>query len=345
MPTPILFAPDLHKRDVDFSSIRGFIEATELVQLDLINALNKYDNCVFVQLGDWYDKGYRSTGRVFTDSYYDGLIAKAAKGGAYICLGNHFFLERDSNPEMYIIQPSYLYQPRTKVPMCEPVFKTAPYITIGNVQISFFHFSKNDKNYVQPLQPGMKYHIGVYHDDCVLPADIRSKAGYFGSTSNDYLNNIYANIDVAICGHVHAKIGTSIYSMNGGRTVPIIVPGALGITENKEILKHTEVDCPVIWVDEETGTFELKYETISTHMEVLKFYKVAEQKTVEQLETMGDGGTVLVTPSMVSLRDFLHSKGYSKRDVDFILSVQPGSLDIYKLTEHVMEEIDNDYDT
>lgn len=338
MQTPVFFAPDLHKRDIDFSSIRGFTKAVELVQQDLLDTLRRLDNAVFVQLGDWYDKGYRSTGRVFIDSYYDTQISQAAKGGAYICLGNHFFLERDSNPEMYIIQPSYLYQPKDKVPMSHPIFKTAPCIVIGNVQISFFHFSKVDKNYVQPLQPGVKYHIGVYHDDCVLPSDIRTKAGYFGSTSNDYLNNIYSNVDVAICGHVHVALGTSVYTLNNGKQVPIIVPGALSITENKEIVKHTSVDCPVIWIDDETGTFELKYETISTHMELLKFYKIAEQKTAEQLEVMGTGGGELVTPSAVSLKDYLQRKGYDQRSVDFIMNIQPGSLDMTALMHFIAEE-------
>lgn len=340
MQTPIFFAPDLHKRDLDFSSIRGFIDATEKVQQDLIHILESYENPIFVQMGDWYDKGYRSTGRTFVDSYYDSKIAEAATGGAYICLGNHFFIERDANPEMYIIQPSYLYKPRMAVPMDKPIFKTEMYITVGNVQISFFHYHKTDKNYVMPLQPGMKFHIGVYHDDCVLPSDIRSKAGYFGSTSNDYLNNIYSNVDIAICGHIHTKIGTTIYTLNNGKTVPIIVPGALAITENKEIVKHTSVDCPVIWVDDETGTFELKYETVSTHMDLLKFYKIAEQKTADQLEAMGTGESKLVTPSTLSVKDFLQSKGYPRQDIDFIMSIQPGSLDVLSIMQHIAKEDD-----
>lgn len=338
MQTTIFCAPDLHKRDVDFTSIRGYREAIECVQQDILEFLQQTENSVFISLGDWYDKGYRSTSRVFIDSYYDDQISKAVNGEAYICLGNHFFLERDSNPEMYLIQPSYLYQPKDKVPMSTPTFKTVPHIVIGNVQISFFHYNKNDKNYVEPLEPGVKYHIGIYHDDCIVPSDIRQMAGYYGTTSNDYLNNIYSNVDVAIVGHIHSTIGMRIYTLNSGREVPIFVPGALSITENKDIVKHKSVMCPVIIVDDEKGTFELSSKEISTHMDLLKFYKVAEQKISETMELLGGGESELVTPKAFSLVDFLKNRNYSERDVNFIMNIQPGTLDITTLIKHMVEE-------
>lgn len=34
--TTVLFVPDLHKRDVDFTSIKGYVEAVELVQQDIV---------------------------------------------------------------------------------------------------------------------------------------------------------------------------------------------------------------------------------------------------------------------------------------------------------------------
>ena len=338
MQKTVLFAPDLHKRDVDFTSIRGYREAIECVQQDILDFLKSTENSVFVSLGDWYDKGYRSTGRVYIDSYYDEEISKAVNGEAYICLGNHFFLERDSNPEMYLIQPSYLYQPKDKVPMSTPTFKTVPHLVIGNVQISFLHFNKMNKNYVEQLEPGVQYHIGVFHDDCVVPSDIRQAAGYYGTTSNDYLNNIYSNIDVAIVGHIHATVGMRIYRLNNGREIPIFVPGALAITENKEIAKHKSVMCPVLLVDTDKGTFEMSGVEISTHMELLKFYKIAEQKISETMELLGSGEGELITPKAFSLVEFLRNKQYSDRDIDFIMGIQPGSLDVLTIINHLAEE-------
>lgn len=345
MSSSVLFVPDLHKRDVDFSSIKGYMSAVERVQQDLLEYLQSLqtDDNYFVQMGDWYDKGYRSTGRVYVDAYYDTKIAEAVKGNAYICLGNHFFLERDANPEMYLIQPSYLYQPKDSVPMSNPTFKTVPYLVIGNVQISFFHFNKLDKNYINMVQPGVEFHIGVYHDDCVLPSDIRSLAGFHGNTSNDYLNNIYSNVDMAICGHIHTALGLKNYTLNDGRTVPIIVPGALAITENKEIVKHKSVQCPVLTIEDD-GTFDMHYVEFSTHMDILKFYKIAEKKAVnDALDLMGSGSGEYIIPTAVSLRDFLLKKGRSQREVERIMSIQPGQTDVLTLYKQIKEDNESGY--
>lgn len=339
MPKTIFFAPDLHKRDVDFNSIKGYREALDCVQEDILEHLQTLSDGMLVSMGDWYDKGYRSTGRVFSDAYYDREISRAVNGEAYICLGNHFFLERDSNPEMFMIQPSYLYTPREQVPMKEPIFRTTPYVVVGGVQISFFHFNKTDKNYVQPLAPGVKYHIGVYHDDCVLPSDIRAAAGYYGTTSNEYLNNIYSNVDLAICGHIHVAVGTRTLTLTSGKTVPLVVPGALAITENKEAVKHKTVDCPQVTINDD-GTFNLGFVTMSTHMEKLKFYKVTEQKVSDSLEIMGNGDSQFVTPNAVSLVDFLERKGYSERDIRVLSSVGPES-DVYSVLTKIREEYIN----
>lgn len=338
MSQTILFAPDLHKRDVDFSSIKGYMRAVELVQQDILRYLQSLDTDenYFISLGDWYDKGYRSTGRVYIDAFYDKAIADAVDGNAYICIGNHFFLERDANPEMYLIQPSYLYQPKDSVPMSEPVFKTVPYLKIGPVQISFFHFNKQDKYYVRPVEEGATFHIGVYHDDCVLPSDIRNLAGYHGSTSNDYLNSVYSNVDMAICGHIHTALGVKNYTLNSGRTVPIVVPGALAITENKEIVKHKSVECPVLTIHDD-GSFDMNYVEFSTHMDLLKFYKIKEKTIGETLEIMGTGSGEHILPTAVSLKDFLRKKGYSESDVQKIMDIQPGKTDVMTLWDAFAE--------
>lgn len=342
MPTSVFFAPDLHKRDVDFSSIKGYRTAVEQVQQDILEYLWSLEgDRKFVSLGDWYDKGYRSTGRVYVDSYYDSMIAQAVNSEAYLCLGNHFFLERDSNPEMYLIQPSYLYQPKERVPMHAPVFKTVPYLVIGPVQISFFHFNKLDKNYVQPRQPGVQFHIGVYHDDCCLPSDIRTTAGYFGKTNNDYLNNIFSNIDMAVFGHIHVAVGIRVFTLNSGKQIPLIVPGALCITENKDAVKHKTVSCPVLTVQDD-GTYDVNFKEMSTHMEVLQFYKIAEQRIAnDTLEIMGTGGSEFVVPKAVSLLDYLRGKGYTEKQMEIIMSVQPGQTDLYTLLVQIKEAMEN----
>lgn len=339
MQATIFCAPDLHKRDVDFTSIKGYTEAVELVQRDILEYLKSVENPMFISLGDWYDKGYRSTGKTIADTYWDREINRVTNGNAYICLGNHFFLERDSNPEMYLIQPSYLYQPKHAVPMEEPIFRTAPYIVVGKTQISFFHFNKDDKNYVRQLSPEAQYHIGIYHDDCCVPSDVRQLAGGYGTTSNVYLSNIYSNIDLAICGHIHVPVGVRVLEIESGRKVPLLIPGALSITQNKEEMKHTVVHCPVIKIQDD-GNFDMDFVDISTHMDKLSFYKVNEKVIAsEALSTMGTGeGTGLVTPKAYTLIDFLRTEGYSQADIDVIMQVQPGNTDVQTIIDLLKKE-------
>lgn len=337
MQATILFAPDLHKRDVDFTSIKGYTKACELVQEDILAQLRSYENPVFISLGDWYDKGYRSVARQFSDMNYDRAISQTCNGNAYICLGNHFYLERDSNPEMYIIQPNAIYKPKDEVMSSKPIFKVEDYIVIRDIQISFFHFSKTDKTYIRKREPGVKVHIGIYHDDCVVPSDIRNEAGYFGTTSNSYLSSIYEDIDLAIIGHIHASIGTRIFVRTDGTQVPLIVPGALAITENKDVVKHEFVKCPVLYITDD-GKSLLETVDISTHMDVMKFYDKKEQKISESLDIMGTGSVMdIPTPSHVSLTSFLKGKGYRDWELDILNNMHGNEIDIAQLMEDVKD--------
>lgn len=331
LPVNILTVPDLHKRDTDYNSIRACRLAQKAVQEDIIEYLESTPNSAFISFGDWYDKGYRNVCRLFTDVWYDRRIAHAADRGAFICTGNHLLLERDANPEMYIIQPSYLYNTREETPMDEPIFRTVPYIIAGKVQISFFHFNKTDKNYVQRRQPGVELHIGIYHDDCVLPTDIRRLDGWFGETSSEYLDNIFSNVDVALFGHIHTAVGTRMYTLLSGKQIPLIIPGAMSLTSNKESMKHREVDCPVISINED-GECEIKFQTMSTHMELLKIYENSEKVRAE-----GSSDITALKQENVELRevhsmqDYLKQRGYEDRDIETIMDALPGKLDLSML--------------
>ena len=314
------------------------------MQLDIIDYLKSVENPVFVSMGDWYDSGYRSTGKAISDVELDREISRICEGDAYICLGNHFFLERDANPEMYIIQPNERYQPKTPTQMKQPIFKVVDDIQVGPVQVSLFHFDKLNKTYWSKRRPGTTFRVGVYHDDCTLPSDIRQEAGYYGNTENMYLNNVYADIDLALHGHIHVPCGNRVITLNQtGRKVPLYIPGSLAITQNKEVEKHKETLCPVVIVDSDTG--EAKFETvkISTHMELLQFYNVSEKKLADnKLDILGSGDEKkLFMPNVVSLKDFLHTEGYNDREVEIIMGVKAGKTDVLTLMNLIKGELDN----
>ena len=220
MKARILFLSDLHKRDCDFSTIAGYTKAVDAVQQDILDFIDKYKVTHVISLGDWYDKGYRSINRSNHDRNWDEAISRAVQGNFYICLGNHFFLERDNNPEMYLIQPNQEYIPSQPIYATSPVIQVVNSLRIGGVQISFFHFSKNKKMYMASRDPDTIFHLGIYHDETVVPTAYRNKAGFPGVTSTAHLDTIFSNIDMAIVGHVHTPLGVfKVQTM--GREVPL----------------------------------------------------------------------------------------------------------------------------
>ena len=332
MKAKILFTSDLHKRDIDFSSIKGYTKAIDLVQLDLITFMQQQGITHFVSLGDWYDKGYRSIGRSKNDDNLDRTIANTVNGNAYINLGNHFYIEKDQNPEMYMIQPNPKYQPFHKIFSDKPIFKAVDDLVIGTVQISFFHFDKENKLYINKRKPGITYHIGIYHDDCVVPSNVRKRAGYEGSTSSEYLESIFDNIDLAIVGHIHVKIGIERLTLNSGKTVPMIIPGSLGIVQNKDIYKHKDVLLPVITIDDDNKV-SCKLFSFSTHLDMLKFYSATKESkkaegAPEPLQGMTPEVVSEISTATVTLKSFLQRKGYQDNYIKILDASANGTLDL-----------------
>lgn len=333
MKAKILFVSDLHKRDIDFSSIKGYTNAVDLVQLDIINFIQQQGITHFISLGDWYDKGYRNIGRSKNDDNLDRTIAEAVNGNAYINLGNHFYIEKDQNPEMYMIQPNPKYQPFRKIYSSSPIFKAVDDLVIGTVQISFFHFNKENKLYINERKPGVTYHIGIYHDDCVVPSNVRKRAGYEGSTSSDYLETVLSNVDLAIVGHIHVKIGIEKITLNSGKIVPMIIPGALAVVQNKDIMKHKDVQLPVLCIEDDNKV-SCKLYSFSTHLDMLKFYSATKEGkradgAPEPLQGMhSDISHTEYQASSITLKDYIKRKGYGDNYLNVVDASASGTLDL-----------------
>ena len=307
----ILFISDLHKRYKDSTSIKGQVEASQLVQEDLI-AFNKANGITHnVIMGDWYDRGFHGLGQAYGAIEMDRRLSASVNGNVYLCVGNHFYLERDENPEMYIIQPNDMFKPQFNIPVPEePLFKVVPSLQFGTVQISFFHFNKLSKNYIAQRNPDCTFHIGVYHDDAVVPGWVREMDGYSGTVSTTYLNGIYENVDLALHGHIHTKIGMANIELNNGKKVPMCIPGALSITQNSEKYKHTEVQLPLIEIDDDY-TVKFKLATFSTHMDKLRFYNTKKKKKVMDDLAVSEQKFTVGHAALQTLPSYLASKGYA----------------------------------
>lgn len=269
----VLIYTDFHKRYKDFTSIKGYCKALRQVDKDLINLVDKHDINIAISAGDLYDGGYAKISSTIRDTFSTNRLTEKVNGNHFITLGNHFFLERDSNPEMYLIQPNSKYTPREDYYAEEPVIYAVDSILVGCVQFSFFHYSKTNKDYVAERDPRALYHVGIYHDTKVVPSAAREKCGIYSEVSSEYLNKIFANVDLAVIGHIHEPIGV-VNMLIKGRTVPAIIPGSLCICKSNEV--HSSIKLPIFKCEKDV--MSLLFESVSTHSEMLTIVDSKDNK-------------------------------------------------------------------
>ena len=342
MQARILFLTDLHKRDTDFTTIVGYTKAIDAVQEDILALIERINITHVIIGGDWYDKGYRSINRVFNDNNYDRLLHNAVNGNVYLCRGNHLFLERDSNPEMYLIQPCDSMPPVHPIKTTDvPLFKSPDVVQIGPLQISLFHFDKTDKTYIRPRAPETTYHIGVYHDDCILPTSIRQASGDHGVTTTGALCEYYKNVDLAVCNHIHTAVGLTHINI-GDRQVPAFIPGSLCITKNQTSELHSSVKLPVVTLEDDNSV-KVQTTTVSLHTEMLRLYNKKETVKGNASTTLsavkGVDITTLFTPKEnVTLKQILIRKGYPERIIQMVDGAARQGLTIKEAMELLKKE-------
>ncbi|MDR1523244.1 MAG: metallophosphoesterase [Endomicrobium sp.] len=324
MLAKILFVTDMHKRDIDFTSIGNYTKALDAVQQDLLSFIDNQKITHMISTGDWYDKGYRNVGRSHSDRNFDEEFNKVLNGNFYMCIGNHFFLERDANPEMYLIQPHDKYKPIKDIVAFTQVIKTPVTFKIGTVQISLFHYSKDNKEYKIQRDDDTTFHIGVYHDDVVVPSNVRALAGYFGNSDSLYLKSIYENIDLAIIGHIHVDVGVEHLTI-GNKRVPLIIPGSMCITKNASRYLHTVVKLPVVEISDACNVTCNLFK-FSTYAELLKFYNKREAVTVYEQETPI---VKVESPKSLTLFDFLSAKDYTAERLELIKAVNQSEVNLF----------------
>lgn len=321
----ILFVTDLHKRDVEFTSITGYLSACDKVQHDILQFVKDNGITHIISCGDWYDKGYRNVARLFNDMNLDRAISESVNGNFYMCIGNHFYLERDANPELYLIQPSPI-KPAKKCYAQKPVIRTDGTLQFGALQIVLHHYRKDNKNYFTSRNPETRFCIGVYHDEVVLPSHVREQAGYYSRASAPQIESLLQGVDLAIVGHIHVPIPT----FKVGSTT-VIVPGSLSITNSSNAMYHTEVKLPVIEFEEETNHLSMKLARFSTHSEELKF--AAKKREAKQVES-SMLATPFVSTASLNLTDFLRERGHPDPHIELVkraIVAVPNPLESMKL--------------
>jgi len=275
----VLYLSDLHWMYRDPTTVRHYMYTNELVYNDIIRCIKDQKITHIIQGGDWCDTGYKSIGYNNRHSSMVEELRDLVNGNLFMVIGNHINLKKDDNPEVYWIQPTDRIQCSITTVRKQPLIKTPDYILLNTTQISLFHFNKDNKEYHRNLEPYMKHHIGCFHDDYAIPNSI---------TSNMYMNatqieRIYANIDVAIHGHIHIPQDPMTIRV-GNREVAVFIPGSHHIQTVDSRDLHMSIKAPIIEVSDKGYKMHL-YE-FKTYAEELNFRRDNKESHIEIARTL-----------------------------------------------------------
>jgi hypothetical protein len=333
----ILHINDLHTREVDFKTVRNYVDVLE-EKLKLLIKLKKDLNLYGIIInGDLADGGYQD--KLMHDSHMNYIRELGKDLEVYaLVIGNHFFLSRDNNIELFLIQPHPVHKTKRRHYATTPVLQTPDEIIIDSVQFSLVHFSEARVNYFRTRKPGVTYHIGLFHDHRVLPSNIRADMNIPIKVQAEHFKQYYKDIDEAICAHVHKPFGTQYIDVDG-RIVPIHIPGSFSIVQNSEVEIHTEVNMPMHIIDGESVRTE--FIAFPTMIEKLRF--VDSKQKQEKAEEIVMTENVFLADVMVAsdavrydlnyknnLLGTLSQKGYKPAALETIKLAMAGELDKIK---------------
>lgn len=346
MSKKLLVGCDLHKRMKDLTTIKGYCAANKAVQMDLMNFCRDEGVEYFAHGGDWFDGGYGSdVGAALAHTDLDVEMSKQLKGNFYGVIGNHIRIRMDSNPELFLIQPHEVYKSRWESHRDEQIIKTPKFFMIDNVQISLCHYNPladEAMSYAPIRQPGVAYHIAIFHSERLIPKELLSKVNSYMTSTYSDLSHALEGVDYAIVGHIHKPLGLCTIPHEDGSQTMLYVPGSLANTEVSEASMHDSVMLPLFEIDGDT--ISISYKEFSLHTEMCEFAKKGSKteddgklgalryNSKEFLyadmvrETVSDDDQVYM-----SLGRFLENQHYTPMDKDLIRMVINNPEDIQQL--------------
>lgn len=345
----VLITTDKHVRDTDFKNIKGYRKALRQ------NIRDQREYCLqngvthVIDTGDIADRGFKEISQAY--SWEVEFRKWREHCELYSVIGNHLYLEMDSNPELYWIQPSPYIKPKDKeyVPPDEPLFITTDKLILGTFMFSFHHYSKTNKNYFVDRPPGITHHHAVYHDDTIIPSNIQKDYHITRNISSEYLQSVYANVDSATVGHIHKNYGLVMMYVNG-REVPLDIPGSNCITNVGSKDMHNEVALPQYDIYDD-GTFEKSYVTFSLHLEMMRFYHPkkhdipkeiigVDSELTDQNNTAVDTARELLiktTAFKLTPETFLSNLGYKSKGIELYQIASRNELTVATAIQNIMK--------
>lgn len=345
----VLPITDRHNRDKDFDTVGGFVKVQGLIGNDIINFFkNDTYKDIAVHMGDVFDQGYRSAVATYVDSARERRLRDVVDNDNFLVVGNHLYIQRDSNPEFLMLQPDSRFVTKKKLDLVEEdkVFHVIDAIIIGDVQISLVHYQEGNKNYKRVREPGIKTHIALFHDDNVIPSSIKQGRGMRTTISSEYLSDVLEDIDMAIVAHWHEAIGKIDIHVNG-KLVPMWIPGGLTHTSTSLSERHKAVSLPSFVFTEEGMRVELV--TFKTYLNELKFYTSNDSDfKKKQKEQMRKEGRMIRAKEMVEAQgtsfdvlDYIRNGSLGPTGVKLFQIASRGELTLYKALDITKEVLSN----
>lgn len=345
----VLPITDRHNRDRNFDTVGGFVKVQGMIGNDIINFFNKdvYKD-IAIHMGDVFDQGYRSAIATYVDTSRERRLKDAVNGDNFLVVGNHLYIQRDSNPEFLMLQPDPRFIPKRKLDLVpeDKVFHVADAIIIDDIQISLVHYQEMNKQYKRIREPNIKTHIALFHDDNVIPSSIKQGRGMKTTISSEYLSDVLEDIDIAVVAHWHESIGKVDIHV-GNRIVPMWIPGALAHVSTTVSERHKQISLPSFVFTQEGMKVEMV--TFKTYLNELKFYesnesefkkkqKVAEKKqgrkvrAIDMLEEQ--------TAGSVDTLDYIRNGKLGPAGVKLYQIASRNELTLYKALEITKEVLD-----
>lgn len=322
MEKRILHLNDLHLRERPFSTIKNYVEILEEKLELLIKLKSDLDLYGIIINGDLADCGYQD--KIMKSSHMN-YITELGRGLKVFALniGNHFFIERDANIELFLIQPSSNYPMRKKHFAVSPILHTPNEVIVDKVQFSLFNFDRNNKNYINERKENIEYHIGLYHDEVVVPRNVRIDMNIPISITSEYLKKIFFNIDEAICAHIHKPFPLQ-HIMLDNKHILLRIPGSFSITEHSSTETHLYTEMPLYSINGSNLSTELiKFPTLIQKLDFVVNSKIDIENEIIEPVFVTDVTTNVNTikynlNSKKSLIQYLNDKGYDNNSLEVI---------------------------
>lgn len=332
----MLVVTDIHLTENNIGTIpNSKVVLSNCLQYELIPLIRKENITDIVFTGDIIHQGV-STKSTFLQLMNVVKAITSLVDNAFLCIGNHLFLDLLNNPEFFLIQPHDKYKTSEVVIFSkEPTLKTPDTIRCGHLQLNLCHWAPNkaDRKYFYKKEIDASMNVSIFHNDEYLP--------YERFTSSK-LDSVYSELDVAIHGHIHES--KQMFTYNG---TTVIVPGAVGLTSVSPKEFHTEIQLPIISVDTE-GNPSLSFTTLNTRAEeyilirqehtedeksVIDIKKKIKENNLNKVETLDLSGNITYK-DIGSLHEYLSQSGYPEyfKSLAEGLGIEPLSLgDIVKI--------------